>query len=105
MQTETVIRAVDYLPAPLPPVEGVDPIRTSETNGMVTRIFGAAPDYSKKAYESLWQEVFDADEGEMTAYCRSKGIDVLDDAGKPVPGWRDIAVMVKAVDAGVVELA
>ena len=72
---------------------------------MVMRLFGAVPDYSKKAYEKLWQEVFNADEKEMVDYCRSKGIDVLDDAKKPVPGWRDIAVMLKAVDAKLIERA
>ncbi len=105
MQTETIIRAVDYMPAPLQPIEGLDPVRTSETDGMVMRLFGAVPDYSKKAYEKLWQEVFNADEKEMVDYCRSKGIDVLDDAKKPVPGWRDIAVMLKAVDAKLIERA
>ena len=42
---------------------------------------------------------------EMVDYCRSKGIDVLDDAKKPVPGWRDIAVMLKAVDTKLIERA
>ncbi len=105
MQTETVIRAVDYMPAPLQPIEGFDPVRTSETDGMVMRLFGAVPDYSKKAYDKLWQEVFNADEKEMVEYCLSKGIDVLDDDKKPVAGWRDIAVMLKAVDTKLVEKA
>ena len=56
-------------------------------------------------FEKLWQEVFNADEKEMVDYCRSKGIDVLDDAKKPVPGWRDIAVMLKAVDTKLIERA
>lgn len=105
MQTETVIRAIEYLPTPSAPVEGVDPVRSSETDGMVMRIFGAVPDYSKKAYEDIWQEVLNADEAEMVEYCRSKGIDVLDDQKKPVAGWRDIAVMLKAIDQKLIELA
>ena len=101
MQTQTVIRAVDYLPEKTENAEGM----VSEADGLTVRLFGAAPDYSQKEFENLWQAVFDADEKEMIAFCREKGVDVLDDNGNPVSGWRDVAVMLKAIDAGLVSLA
>lgn len=102
---QTIIRAVEYLPKKPELAEGTTDELVSETDGVVMRLFGAVPDYSKKEYENLWQQVFKADEDEMIQFCREKGIDVLDDAGKPVPGWRDIAVMLKAVDSGLISLA
>lgn len=105
MQTQTVIRAVDYLPEKPELAEGTTDELVSETDGLTVRLFGAAPDYTQKEYEELWQVVFNADEKEMIAYCRKKGVDVLDDNGHPVSGWRDVAVMLKAIDAGLVSLA
>lgn len=102
---QTIIRAVEYLPKKPELAEGTTDELVSETDGIVMRLFGAVPDYSKKEYENLWQQVFNADEDEMIQFCREKGIDVLDDAGKPIPGWRDIAVMLKAVDSGLISLA
>ena len=99
MQTQTVIRAVDYVPAKADVAEDPDVI----AEDVVTRLFGASPDYTRPEYEKLWQEVFDADEDATIAYCREKGIDVLDDAKNPVEKWRDIAVMLKAVDAGLLK--
>lgn len=101
MQTQTVIRAVDYLPEKTENAEGM----VSEAEGLTVRLFGAAPDYTQKKFEKLWQAVFDADEKEMIAFCREKGVDVLDDGGFPVSGWRDVAVMLKAIEAGLISLA
>ena len=105
MQTQTVIRAVDYLSEKPELAEGTTDELVSETDGLTVRIFGSAPDYTQKEFEDLWQAVFDADEKEMIAYCREKGVDVLDDNGYPVSGWRDVAVMLKAIDAGLISLA
>lgn len=105
MQTQTVIRAVDYLPKKPELAEGTTDELVSETDGLTVRLFGSAPDYTQKEFEDLWQIVFDADEKEMVAFCRDKGIDVLDDDGFPVTGWRDVAVMLKAIDAGLISLA
>ena len=105
MQTQTVIRAVDYLPKKPELAEGTTDELVSETDGLTVRLFGSAPDYTQKEFEDLWQIVFDADEKEMIAFCRDKGIDVLDDSGFPVMGWRDVAVMLKAIDTGLISLA
>lgn len=103
MQTQTVIRAVDYVPTQPEIAEGSP--EEVETNGVVVAIFGAAPDYSQPEFEQLWQEVFDGDDQETIAYCLSKNIDVLDDDKKPVSEWRDIAVMLKAIDKGLISVA
>ena len=105
MQTQTVIRAQDYLPEKHELAEGTTDELVSETDGLTVRLFGAAPDYSKKEFEDLWQLVFNADEKEMVDFCREKGIDVIGDDGFPVSGWRDVAVMLKAIESGVVSLA
>ena len=105
MQTQTIIRAVDYLPKKPEIAEGTNDELVSETDGLTVRLFGTAPDYTQKEYEDLWQVVFNADEKEMIAYCREKGVDVLDDNGYTVTGWRDVAVMLKAIDAGLVSLS
>lgn len=41
----------------------------------------------------------------MIDFCREKGVDVIGDDGFPVSGWRDVAVMLKAIESGVVSLA
>ena len=105
MQTQTVIRAQDYLPEKPELAEGTNDELVSETDGLTVRLFGAAPDYSKKDFEDLWQLVFNADEKEMIDFCREKGVDVIGDDGFPVSGWRDVAVMLKAIESGVVSLA
>ncbi|MBO4521211.1 MAG: hypothetical protein J5787_08415 [Alphaproteobacteria bacterium] len=105
MQTQTIVRAVDYLPEKPEIAEGTTDELVAETDGLTVRLFGSAPDYTKKEFEDLWQLVFNADEKEMIAYCREKGIDVLDNGGYPVSGWRDVAVMLKAIDAGLISLA
>ena len=102
---QTIIRAKDYLPEQEEGRgEGMrEPMPSA--GGLPVRLFGSAPDYTQKEYEDLWQSVLDADEQEMIAFCREKGVDVLDDDGHPVPEWRDVAVMLKAVDAGLVSFS
>ena len=68
-------------------------------------IFGDVPDYSNPDIEALWDEVLDAEPEDVYEYCFRKGVDLFQDDGKPVSGWRDIAVMLKAIDKGILELA
>ena len=57
-----LIRAKDYLPVKPELAEGTTDEPVNETDGLTTRLFGAAPDYTQKEYEDLWQAVFNADE-------------------------------------------
>ncbi len=68
-------------------------------------IFGDLPDYGNPDMEMLWDEVLDADPEDVYEYCFRKGVDLFQDDGKPVPGWRDIAVMLKAIEKGILQLA
>ena len=68
-------------------------------------IFGDLPDYDNPEMETLWDEVLDADPEEVYEYCFRKWVDLFQDDGKPVPGWRDIAVMLKAIEKGILQLA
>lgn len=104
MNAQNVIRAADYL-AGKNETGGEVNEPAPAAGGLAVRLFGSAPDYTQKEYEDLWKAVLDADEGEMIAFCREKGVDVLDDDGRPVPEWRDVAVMFKAIDAGLISLA
>ena len=101
MLTETEIRAVEYLPE-TNENDIFDSFQLSQSDGLLLNLFGDMPDYSNEQYEVLWQEIFDAEDEDIIAYCLEKGIDVLDDNGEPVSGWRDIAVMLKAIDSGIV---
>lgn len=102
MQSQKIIRAADY--EPVLKESAADPLEDIGDVSIGAHIFGESPDYTDPKFEALWQEVFDADEGEMIAYCKEKGVDVVGDDGEPVTGWRDIAVMLKAIDKGFVEL-
>ena len=102
MQSEKTIRAVDF--EPQLKKEAEIPLEDAGDLSVTAHIFGEGPDYTDPAFEALWQEVFDADDDDMIAYCKSKGVDVLDDKKEPVAGWRDIAVMLKAIDKGIVTL-
>ena len=68
-------------------------------------IFGDLPDYDNPEMEALWDEVLDADPEEIYEYCFRKGVDLFKEDGMPVPGWRDIAVMLKAIEKGILQLA
>lgn len=103
MLTKTVIRAVEYLPEPEKD-DNFDSFQLSQSDEMLLNLFGDVPDYSNQQFEDLWQEVFDAEDEDTITWCLEKGVDVLDNAGEPVPGWRDIAVMLKAIDGGLLKL-
>ena len=98
-----IIRAADYLPVPEDPSEP-ESFQLSQSDAVLLGLFGDAPDYSDPKFEELWQEVLDAEKKNIIAYCLEKGVDLLEKEGEPVPGWRDIAVMLKAIDSGLLEL-
>ena len=105
MLTDKVIRAADYLPKPKENGDSsLESFDLPQSERIVCGIFGDEPDYSKWKYERLWRRFHRADDDKTIAYCLKKGVDVLDDHGKPVPGFRDIAVMLKAIEKGYIEL-
>ena len=114
MLSKTVIRAADYLPEPEEAGAcgsgDLESMQLPRSDLMLLNLFGGMPDYSDYQFEKLWQEVFDAEDKETIAWCLEKGVDVLtgkagpDENDEPVPGWRDIVVMLKAIDAGLLKL-
>ena len=58
MQTQTIIRAKDNLPEKPEIAEGTTDELVSETDGLTVRLFGSAPDYTKKEFEDLYRNCF-----------------------------------------------
>jgi len=100
-----IIRAADFIPKQKNEAADFESMELPASQAMLLGIFGDLPDYSDSKFEDLWQEIFDADENSIIAYCLEKGVDVIEKDDEPVFGWRDIAVMLKAIDAGILELA
>ena len=102
----SVIRAADYLPEPPAPEDAGSPesFQLPRSESLLINLFGETPDYSDPKFEELWQEVFNTEDKETIAWCLGKGVDVLDKNNEPVSGWRDIAVMLKAIDTGLLRL-
>ena len=100
-----IIRAADYLPQfKNGGNDGFDyAIPMSEQ--LLLNLFGDMPDYSNPKYEELWQEIYNAEDEGRIRYCMERGVDVIGDDGEPVDGWLDIAVMLKAVERGIIALA
>jgi hypothetical protein len=67
---------------------------------LLINLFGDTPDYSDPKFEELWQRAYALEDKEMIAFCLEKGVDVLDTDAEPVSGWRDIVVMLKALECG-----
>jgi hypothetical protein len=99
-----MIRAVDFLPDYPANSNGNQDFELPMSERLLLNLFGDFPDYSRQEYEDIWEEVIAAEESDMSAYCRSKGIDVTGNDGKPVGGWRDIAVMLKAIERGLLTI-
>ena len=110
-----LIRAADYLPSPEElqkqqeiMAESSDPFAallfSDERDTILYGIFGDVPDYTNPEMETIWDEVLDADPEDIYEYCFKKGVDLFQDDGKPVSPWRDIAVMLKAIDKGILRL-
>ena len=104
-----VIKAMDYIPEnyeeTLEPIQLMESMHLPKSSRMLLGIFGDLPDYSNPKFEELWQEVFDSEEEDIIAYCLKNNVDVIGKDNEPVPGWRDIAVMLKAIESGLLELA
>ena len=102
MLTETVIRAADYLPKE--DAGDPDSFQMTQSDKILFGIFGDTPDYSKPKIEELWKEFHKAEPKDLIAYCLEMGIDILQDDGDTVPGHIDIAVMLKAIEKGILKL-
>ena len=93
------IRAADFLPKE----SNGDPesFQMAGSDTILYGLFGDTPDYSNPKIEAIWQEVLNGDDNETIAWCLEKGVDLLDKDGKPVPGFRDVAVMLKVREQGI----
>ena len=99
MLVNDIIRAEDYLPESKESGNS-DSMQLSKTDIMLINLFGTKPDYSNRKFEKLWHKVFFSEDKDIISYCLEKGIDVLGKNEELVTGWRDIAVMLKAIDNG-----
>ena len=113
---ENFIRAASFLPSPQDRERekaelsaSADPLSallySDDRETVLYGIFGDLPDYDNPDMETLWDEVLDSDPEDVYEYCFRKGVDLFQDDGKPVAGWRDIAVMLKAIEKGILQLA
>ncbi|MCQ2913959.1 MAG: hypothetical protein MJ247_02045 [Alphaproteobacteria bacterium] len=111
---ENLIHAAIYVPTPEEKAKRAEQVSaeplaammfTDDRDSVLYGIFGDVPDYDNPKMESLWDEILESDPEEVYEYCFRKGVDLFMDDGKPVPGWRDVAVMLKAIDTGLLELA
>jgi hypothetical protein len=100
---DRIIRAVDYLSEPKS--GDMESFELPQSDIILMGTFGDTPDYSNPKFEELWQAFIDADDEYTVAYCLENGVDVLGKNGEPVGGFRDIAVMLKAIDIGLLTLA
>ncbi len=96
---------VDDTPPPLFPEDEVLAWPANDGDQLVLRLFGTLPDYSKAAIRALAEEVMASDPSDLFDWLVRHGIDVLDDDGQPVRGWRDIAILMLAADRGLIERA
>ncbi len=113
---ENIIRAASFLPS-LEEKErqlealknATDPLSallfSDDRDTVLYGIFGDIPDYDNPEMEDLWDEVLEEDAEDVYEYCFRKGVDLFDEEGRPVMGWRDIAVMLKALEKGILQLA
>ena len=98
-----IIRAADYLPESKDSGD-LESFELSESDAILFGIFGDTPDYSKDEFEELWQKIYDDEDENTIAYCLQKNVDVMGNDNQPVSGFRDIAVMLKAIETGLLQL-
>ncbi|OPZ78509.1 MAG: hypothetical protein BWY78_00549 [Alphaproteobacteria bacterium ADurb.Bin438] len=79
-------------------------IYSKRHEGVLLSLFGDVPNYSDPVFEGLWDEVVSTDPEKVFDYCLQKGIDLFDKDGRPVPPWRDIAVILLALDKGIMDI-
>jgi hypothetical protein len=115
-EEENLIRAASFLPSQEELkkqqeelAQSSDPLAallySDDRDTILYGIFGDVPDYSNPDMEAIWDEVLESDPEVIFEYCFRKGIDLFQDDGRPVAPWRDIAVMLKAIDKGILQLA
>lgn len=106
-QLETnIIYAAHYMPKNhLPSANDDHGDFSDDREGVLLRIFGDIPDYSDERMEALWEKVLSHEPEYIYEYCFLRGIDVFMADGSPVPPWRDIAVMLMALEKGYLEFA
>ena len=105
MENKKIIRAADYLPQRKNGGGGGFDYALPMSEQLLINLFGDMPDYSNPKHEELWQEIHNAEAESGIRYCLERGVDIIGDDGEPVDGWRDIAVMLKAIERGIIELA
>jgi len=99
-----IIRAADYMPEPKSGSGIEQDFGLPMSEQLLLNLFGDTPDYSNPKLEEIWQEVIDADDTDTINYCLAQGVDVIGDNSEPVTGWRDITVMLKAIERGLIKL-
>jgi hypothetical protein len=104
MEPKKVIRAADYLPDVQADSHDGQEFELPVSERILYGLFGTSPDYGNQQFEDIWQEVIDAEDADTVAYCLARDVDVIGDDGEKVPGWRDIAVMLKAIERGLLTL-
>ena len=104
MESKKIIRAADYIPKPSGDDTGCD-FALPMTDKLLLALFGSLPDYSDPKLDELWQSFHNAGAESGIRYCLERGVDIIGDDGESVDGWRDIAVMLKAIDLGIIKLA
>jgi hypothetical protein len=104
MEKKKIIRAADYLPDTQAASQEGQDFELPVSEQILYGLFGASPNYDNQQFEDIWDEVLDAEDEDTTAYCLARGVDVMGNDGEEVPGWRDIAVMLKAIERGLVTL-
>lgn len=103
-----IIKASSFLPKAPDLPEDASPEQVmsayvSPRDSVLLGLFGDLPDYDDERLEHLWKRVLDANELEMFAYAKGKGVDLMQEDGDPIDGWRDVVVMLQAIDKKIIE--
>lgn len=111
-ECEDIIRVAKYMPSDEDILKmkskhneaSYDVLYSATHEGLLLKLFGDLPNYSDPIFEDLWEEVLRKDPEDTFDFCLRKGLDVFDKNGKPVPPWRDIAVILLALDKGILDI-
>lgn len=96
---KNMIYAVNYMPEDPSSDDGIGGF-SDDREGLLLRLFGDVPNYAEERMEALWEKVLSHEPEYIYEYCFLRGVDVFMKDGKPVPPWRDIAVMLMAIEKG-----
>lgn len=105
MKDRKIIRAADYLPEPAGVSGNGESFALPASHRLLLNLFGDLPDYGDARFEAIWDELLDVSEADTVAYCRQRGVDIMGDNGRPVHGFRDVSVVLKAIETGLLALA